>query len=290
MPPSQFQEESTIVRRYRDLGPLGLPCVPCVGVNRFTARVRPVFHRHVGCFEIIFNANGACEYVIGGKRHALKPDDVLAVPPDTDHTIAEYPKGLRTFSLLFRMDGRAVPGLTKGESQWLRQQLHGLPLRFGAARCGLRERFLRVLELAETGERTVQNRIALRTATTDLLLAIVSAAARVHLQPVNRRLQDLAVQMKEHPEARYPLARLARENGLSANALLAQFRAMTGFTPHAYLMRCRIDRAMKLLPHNTNAAVARQLGFSSPQHFAAQFLRQVGIPPRAFAARRTSGQ
>ena len=279
---NQIEEEHSIIRRYCDLTPLGIPNIPCIGVNRFVARHAPILHQHDGCVEILFNFSGVCEYMVRGVPYALRSSDVLVVPPNTEHSIVEYPKKLQTFALLVDFGRAPFPCLAPDEADWLRRQLLALPTCFPAGRCGLKERFLRVLNLAETGSGTTGGRVALRTAVLDLLMTLLAAAARPLRQPANQRLRELAERMERSPEADYPLSRLVRDYGLSANALIAQFRVLTGHTPHAYLLRCRVERAKCLLPDHTSAAVARMLGFPSPQHFATQFKRETGLTPRAW--------
>jgi len=276
------QDEHSVVRRHFDLAPLGIPNIPCIGVNRFTARHHPIFHRHDGCREILFNFSGTCEYIVRGVTYALKSNDVLVVPPDTDHTIVEYPKNLHTFALLVDVRRKSFPSLAADETAWLHRQLEDLPLHFSVGKCGLKDRFARILDLAEADTARAGDRIALRTAILDLFLSLFSAARQNHQQPVNRRLQSLVREMEQHPETDYPLSQLVRDYGLSMNALIAQFRALTGNTPHAYLVHCRIERAKQLLQSHTSGAIARLLGFPSPQHFATQFKRETGMPPRAW--------
>ena len=279
---NQTGNEHAIIRRLHDLTRLGIPCIPLIGLNRFISWRAPIVHRHDHCHEIILCVNGSCTYIVNGREYALNPGDVLAIPPDTDHFIREYPKGLRTCYLLFRTNRRTVLGLAQDEADWLRRQLHELPVRFNASGCRLGDHFDRILRLAEQPHPDLGYRIALRTAVTDLLLVILNAATRTNLQPTNQRLQALIMKMEQHPEEDYPLPALAREYGLSVNALLAQFRKLAGDTPHAYLLRCRIERAKELLRGNAVAVVARQLGFPSPQHFATQFKRLTGHTPREF--------
>ncbi|SNS32108.1 transcriptional regulator, AraC family [Geodermatophilus saharensis] len=68
----------------------------------------------------------------------------------------------------------------------------------------------------------------------------------------------------------------------------AAFRAVTGTTPGAFLLRCRLAEAQRLLLV-TGAdvdAVARRAGFGSTSSFYAAFTREVGEPPAACRRRR----
>ena len=62
----------------------------------------------------------------------------------------------------------------------------------------------------------------------------------------------------------------------------AAFRAVTGTTPGAFLLRCRLAEARRLLLVSTAdvGAVARRAGFGSTSSFHAACTREVGEPPR----------
>lgn len=80
------------------------------------------------------------------------------------------------------------------------------------------------------------------------------------------------------------LAEIAREVSMSPYHFSRMFKLSTGFSPHQYVMRQRIQRAKALL-RDTDlpvGVVAREVGFASPSHFAQQFRRLVGVSPRAF--------
>jgi AraC-like DNA-binding protein len=70
----------------------------------------------------------------------------------------------------------------------------------------------------------------------------------------------------------------------------AAFRAVTGTTPGAFLLRCRLAEARRLLLV-TDAdvdAVARRAGFGSTSSFYACFTREVGEAPAAWRRRRAA--
>jgi AraC-like DNA-binding protein len=83
---------------------------------------------------------------------------------------------------------------------------------------------------------------------------------------------------------RVPLARVAREAGLSTGELIRRFAALFGETPHQYRMRERLDRAKRLLAHGERSVtdVCMDVGFSSVGSFSAWFARRVGLAPSAY--------
>jgi AraC-like DNA-binding protein len=79
---------------------------------------------------------------------------------------------------------------------------------------------------------------------------------------------------------------LARVALMSATHFTREFRATFGETPHRYLQRRRIERAMALL-RTTSATVteiATRVGFESLGTFSRTFHAVVGLSPTAYRA------
>jgi AraC family transcriptional regulator len=74
---------------------------------------------------------------------------------------------------------------------------------------------------------------------------------------------------------------LARAAGLSRAHFARAFRATTGQTPYGYLRARRVERARALLATTDlpAAAIAAQVGFSSPSHLGRVFRSLCGVTP-----------
>ncbi len=75
---------------------------------------------------------------------------------------------------------------------------------------------------------------------------------------------------------------LTDELKCSLNTVIARFRRFTGLPPQAFLMQCRIHKAMDLLKDRSRTItdIADELGFASSQHFATRFRQETGKTPR----------
>ena len=64
------------------------------------------------------------------------------------------------------------------------------------------------------------------------------------------------------------------------------FKLSTGMTPHQYIIRCRLRRAMKLLAREdlNLADIALAVGCSCQSHFTTLFRKHLGTTPGAFRA------
>ena len=93
----------------------------------------------------------------------------------------------------------------------------------------------------------------------------------------------------------YIEAHLAQELSVTELAAAAQtspayfarlFRQATGQTPHQYVIKCRIERAKRMLEETEMpiSEIALRSGFSSQSHFTTAFRRLAGATPKAFRA------
>ncbi|OIK28099.1 hypothetical protein VT52_008085 [Streptomyces malaysiense] len=77
---------------------------------------------------------------------------------------------------------------------------------------------------------------------------------------------------------------LARVAHVSPAHFARTFRATFGETPHRYLQRRRVERAMYLLRESDRSVtdIAFEVGFGSPGTFSRTFRGIVGSSPRAY--------
>ncbi|HEY7963084.1 MAG TPA: AraC family transcriptional regulator [Steroidobacteraceae bacterium] len=99
-----------------------------------------------------------------------------------------------------------------------------------------------------------------------------------------RRAVRVALWLDAHAHRELDLAQAAREAGVSAFHFLRLFAAVTGVTPHQYLVRARLRRAARLLAEDAApiAAVAYEVGFGDVSNFVRSFRRAAGVSPRQF--------
>ncbi len=88
------------------------------------------------------------------------------------------------------------------------------------------------------------------------------------------------------------VATLARVTHVSPAHFARQFRAVFGETPHRYLQRRRIERAMELLRDTERPVteVCLDVGFASLGTFSRTFSATVGESPSAYRERSVAGR
>jgi AraC-like DNA-binding protein len=91
--------------------------------------------------------------------------------------------------------------------------------------------------------------------------------------------RDILGNEMEHPPT---IREVARAAGLNETTLKHGFRMMFGETPFDYSVRCRMQRALKLLGEERipMARVAEAVGYHHPTSFATAFRRHFGLQPK----------
>lgn len=98
------------------------------------------------------------------------------------------------------------------------------------------------------------------------------------------RMQRLKRFIEEHQGEQIGLQEMAAITGLSPFASVRQFKAMTGCTPYAYLLQCRLAKARRLLELRRLPIqeVALSAGFNDQGYFARFFKRTTGMTPTQY--------
>ncbi len=99
-----------------------------------------------------------------------------------------------------------------------------------------------------------------------------------------RRAIEAALWLDAHAHEAVDLQRTAAGAGLSAFHFLRLFSAVLGVTPHQYLLRARLRRAVPLLADERRpiTEVAYDSGFADLSNFVRTFRRAAGVSPRGF--------
>jgi len=108
----------------------------------------------------------------------------------------------------------------------------------------------------------------------------------------SHRLRRVTDYIEAHLGEDLSLLDLAVQAGLSPAHFAQQFKRFTGFSPHQYVLRRRVQRAADLLslPSQSVADVALAVGFSSQSHLTAAFRRAYGTTPGVYRAESASGR
>jgi AraC family transcriptional regulator len=98
------------------------------------------------------------------------------------------------------------------------------------------------------------------------------------------RVTRIVRMIESEPHAPLSLAALANEAGLSAYHFLRTFEAVTGITPHRYILRTRLrEAAIRLVTERTKVIdVAFESGFGDVSNFNRTFKAEFGVAPTRY--------
>jgi len=193
--------------------------------------------------------------------------------------------------LRFFLDGRPIAAVVSDPSlqQAVREEEARLGMQAfsaalaGVARDAVAESLIRALAAASGDDVS-------RDAIVSALVVRALALCRVHgATPLAEkkallpkwRLKRVIDHVDANLDRQVTLADMAGVAGLTRMYFAAQFRRTTGISPHAYLLRRRIERAQELMrdPAQPLAQIALSVGFGTQPHFTTVFKRLVGQTP-----------
>jgi AraC family transcriptional regulator len=97
--------------------------------------------------------------------------------------------------------------------------------------------------------------------------------------PANQEVFQVIQFMRERLEDEIQLADLASMANMSQSHFIRIFKQQTGYTPHNYLIRLRIERSKFLIRSGKISLkeIAAQVGFADQGHFTRLFKREAGL-------------
>jgi AraC family transcriptional regulator len=99
------------------------------------------------------------------------------------------------------------------------------------------------------------------------------------------KLQQIIDYIHAYLDSDLSLNQLASSVQMSPHYFSRLFKKTTGFTPHQYVINCRIEKAKDLLKKGklSIAEIAQEVGFVDQSHLHRCFKRKVGITPKQFS-------
>ena len=119
--------------------------------------------------------------------------------------------------------------------------------------------------------------------------------AKPDMNPPNPKHEEAAVHlyahMLGHLAERISVGAFAKNENISAYALIRAYKRMFALTPVQHQMAFRVDAACELLANGANASdAAAELGFSDQAHLTREFKKRIGCTPGSYAAMRKAGE
>lgn len=260
-------------------------------------------HRNEG-IELTMAMAGATPVTVDGRRHLLKPGELMITRPWQPHSI-----GLPAFSvgkvgwLILDLETRHPHqpwkwpewiALNPAELKFLTRALRQNEDVARAAHPELAQAFERMARLAERPDDPHRGSRAVM-AVNDLLIELLSLFEQNHI-PYSRELtktsRSIALFLDELRGALdkpWTVEGMAEACGLGPTYFNRHFQLIAGESPARYLLMLRLKTAARRLreePATPIAEIARQTGFPYANYFSRLFLRNYGCTASAWRAKK----
>jgi AraC family transcriptional regulator len=98
------------------------------------------------------------------------------------------------------------------------------------------------------------------------------------------KLKEAVDYIHENLDKKLTLGEIAVAVNMSPHYFATLFKQSTGITPHQYVVRCRIEKAKKLLSKKELSLVeiCQQVGFENQSHFTRVFRQHTAKTPKAY--------
>jgi transcriptional regulator GlxA family with amidase domain len=119
----------------------------------------------------------------------------------------------------------------------------------------------------------------------ELSCAVFSHACPVQLETpeLPENIERLKALLGENLREDVTLESLAGQLGVNSYTLLRRFKTVTGITPHAYRMNCRIEQARKYLQTGMDITeTALECGFFDQSHLHRHFKAMTTVTPQEY--------
>ena len=99
-----------------------------------------------------------------------------------------------------------------------------------------------------------------------------------------RLLRDIFDYVEENLDQNLTLTKLSKVVRISPNYFASLFKESTGMTVHQYVMKCRIEKAKRLLQKRDLKIIeiCQQVGFQSQSHFTRVFRQHTTTTPKVY--------
>lgn len=271
-----------------------LPCLTHCGEALCVEGHRLSSHMHRG-FEFLYLSRGSATWRFGDRRIPQQMGDiVIAHPRELHRTWSDNPQtyqlwiglqlddlgqqGRRLAALLARTDCHLLAGCYEADPL-----LRGLVHQVVDDQPKRREVILSYIQIFLS---LLEQWLEVRDS------AHGAASQRRPVAPYSAPVRKAITFMEQNLDRRLPLRDIAAVAAIrSVPHFCSKFHREVGQPPGAFHLKLRLDAAAVLLrqPDASVTLAAHEYGFSSSQHFSAQFRKLFNVSPRQWIARGSGG-
>lgn len=269
--------------------------------------VRCFFHQVSSCigmhqnefYELNIIVSGYGVHVMDGREIAVQPGSMCVIPPNVKHGYLGE-EGLNVFHVLVQnkfldryvQELQELPGfmLLFEISPYISQQSTQV-LSFQLGDNYLKKIMPDIDGMLEMERSNYPGRHIHKTARLMCLISELSSyvydSNRTIISTPDTNTQIILKSIeyiRANSDTEISVAEIAKDAGMSRSYYSKLFRQLMGCTPHAFILRCRIANARRLLCFTelSMTEIAQQCGFYDSSHFIRVFSKQESITPTTY--------
>ncbi|MDD4019432.1 MAG: AraC family transcriptional regulator [Kiritimatiellae bacterium] len=292
LPERKVTDDNCIVSLEDD----SIPCITHLQYHHPHRTYSPAaLHRHQGCIELFYCQRGSIVFHCAGKELTVLPGELIIIPQEIDHHLADNKSGIAYYDLVLRLDTpKPILKLPRKEAALLKRSVSEIGLRVFRVSKETPRLFRSLFEIRRTTGPSLYRTLLLRAAALQLLLQIVrdSRAGIPSGDSSAKRIETIIREIRGAPGETGDLMEMAQRCGMCYAIFSNTFRKITGLPPHAFILAERLAKARGLLTGTglSITRIAHDLGFYSSQHFSARFKRVYNVTPVKFRNANRAGR
>ena len=261
-----------------------------IGNSTFTSTGQGTLgaHSHPGHYEICLIHSGTPHWWVGDEEVTVFPGELYITRPDEMHGGQNAIMDRCALSWIIVDIATGIAGLQAAEAASITTILDQATVRTRTASTRCQEAFRNLL----LAHRTRPERAELMARAH--LALLLDEVAKAYSQPPSSDQVDqvedpyagarlsLDRYLAHHYHEPIAVSAMAQRYHLGDTRFRAVLKQQTGFTPHEYLLRFRLQRAQELLQATNRSItdIAHSCGFSSSQYFATVCKKMTGSTPK----------
>jgi len=228
-------------------------------------------------YQLIYVWRGQVRCMISGENHLISEGNLILFRP-WDAQRYTYLCREKTKVYWLHFSGQGIPSL-------LRQSFINGPYLYIGRSPEARELFEKMIH--ELQMHQFQYEMFLCSHFTMLLSCLSRHLMMQTSSPLTRHQESLSQIIEfihAHLYEEIPVEELARSCSMSTSHFIHQFKSFTGFSPHTYQTRLRLERAKELMYSTTMniSEIAFAVGYDNPLYFSRLFRRHMGLSPSEY--------
>ena len=245
-------------------------------------------------YVIMYISRGTCYFEMEGNMKLCGTEDIILIKPG-EKTTMRFRGGRHHLQIL---ELRVLPEFMRelsDEETRLNEGFDFVPFRVTMVHANSEESMLiknLVLKLSEIeqggeNEEYGQNLYEKNLVSMLLILSLRVCIQADHVHKSRRRrnvmMDDIFIYIREHLTEDLTLEQLEKEFFVSRYHICREFKRLTGQTPHAYIVKARLDLCRKYIEQGMAISEVYRLGgFGGYNHFFRAFKKEYGVTPMQY--------